>query len=59
MLSVKKDQSVVTNKAKRCPECKAIMREVHRCRESDGVFVWFECAKKNCSGQWLERRPAV
>jgi hypothetical protein len=40
-----------------CPLCRAHMVEVDR-RSEDGVlFVWYECSKNNCDGQWLQKTP--
>ncbi len=40
----------------RCPECGEEMKEVERCTENGALFVWFECSKENCDGQWLQKR---
>ena len=40
-----------------CTVCGAHMVEVDR-RSEDGVlFVWYECSKNNCDGQWLQKTP--
>ncbi len=40
---------------KRCPECGDKMIEVDRCNENGALFVWHECSRKNCNGQWLQK----
>lgn len=40
-----------------CPECGAGMTEVDRCNENESLFVWYQCSKKNCDGQWLQKNP--
>ena len=42
---------------KRCPECGAKMIEVDRCNENGALFVWHECSRDNCNGQWLQKIP--
>ncbi|MBN2018861.1 MAG: hypothetical protein JW749_01405 [Sedimentisphaerales bacterium] len=39
-----------------CPECGDRMVEVERINENGFLFVWYECARAGCSGQWLEKR---
>ena len=38
-----------------CPECGARMTEVDRCRENGVLFVWYDCIRKDCDGQWLQK----
>lgn len=38
-----------------CPECGTAMHEAYRSNEDSGIFIWYECAKDNCCGQWLEK----
>ncbi len=38
-----------------CPECGAHMVEVGRRSEGGVLFVWYECPKNNCDGQWLQK----
>ena len=38
-----------------CPVCSASMTEVHRCRENGAWFVWHECGRSGCDGQWLQK----
>lgn len=39
----------------RCPECGEQMKEVERCNEGGILFIWYECEKENCDGQWLQK----
>ena len=38
-----------------CSECGARMVEVDRRSEGETLFVWYECSKKDCDGQWLQK----
>ena len=40
-----------------CPACGSVMSEVDRLKEGGHIFVWFECTKENCGGQWLQKKP--
>ena len=40
-----------------CPECSAQMTEVDRRNENQAFFVWYECSRKSCDGQWLQKMP--
>ncbi len=40
-----------------CPECGDQMLEVDRCNENGALFIWHECSRKSCDGQWLEKIP--
>jgi hypothetical protein len=40
-----------------CPECSSQMIEVDRCNENQALFVWYECSRKSCDGQWLQKMP--
>lgn len=42
-----------------CPECGAMMAEVDQCNENGRLFVWYQCSKNNCDGQWLQKSPQV
>ncbi len=42
---------------KSCPECGDNMIEVDRCNENGVLFVWHECSRNNCDGQWLQKMP--
>ena len=46
-----------TPEPKCCPECGDKMIEVDRCNESGVLFIWYECGKDNCDGQWLQKTP--
>jgi hypothetical protein len=48
----------VTNN-QRCPQCGGPMKEVERCKEGSITYVWFECARVNCDGQWLQSYPGL
>ena len=39
-----------------CPECGNKMVEAERVNENGFIFVWYECTRAGCSGQWLEKR---
>ena len=38
-----------------CPECGDRMAEVDRADEGNAVFIWYECSRDDCSGQWLQK----
>ena len=40
-----------------CPECGAVMNEVDHIDEGLYTFIWFECSKSDCNGQWLQKKP--
>jgi|GEM_PF-698976 hypothetical protein len=40
-----------------CPECGATMNEIDRLREGPWTFIWLGCARADCSGQWLQKKP--
>ena len=42
-------------KGKSCPECGGLLSEVDRSDEGDVCYVWYECSKDGCDGQWLEK----
>ena len=44
--------NVVNNQ--RCPQCRGLMKESDRLKEGLITFVWLECIKTNCDGQWLQ-----
>jgi predicted RNA-binding Zn-ribbon protein involved in translation (DUF1610 family) len=46
-----------TSREKRCPECGEKMMEIDRCNENGASFIWYECGRKDCDGQWLEKVP--
>ena len=37
-----------------CPQCGALMKEADRCKEGSITYVWFECVKLGCDGQWFQ-----
>jgi hypothetical protein len=41
-----------------CPEFGTQMTEVDRLSDNRAVFIWYECAKNNCSRQWLQKTSA-
>jgi len=41
-----------------CLECGVQMTEIDQLSDDRIVFVWYECTKNNCSGQWLQKVPA-
>lgn len=46
-----------SNAAKQlCPDCRSIMAEVDRVTENGTSFIWYECTREGCGGQWLEKR---
>jgi len=40
---------------KYCPQCGANMTEVDRCCENGKIFIWYQCTKNECDGQWLQK----
>ena len=38
-----------------CPECGTKMTEAERADEGNAVFIWYECSRDNCAGQWLQK----
>ncbi len=43
----------------RCPDCGTMMSEVERVIENNIVYVWYECTRTDCDGQWLQRNRLV
>jgi hypothetical protein len=39
-----------------CPECGVKMEEAERVSENGFIFVWYECSRPGCNGQWLEKK---
>ena len=39
-----------------CPECGSQMDEMGRLNEGDGAYVWLQCGKGGCGGQWLQKK---
>ena len=55
-----KNQNLVTTSRQHqnlrlCPECNAVMVAVERCVENSILFVWYECSRISCDGQWLQK----
>ena len=44
--------NVVNNQ--RCPQCGGLMKKSERREEGSITYVWFECIKADCDGQWLQ-----
>ncbi|NIP27363.1 MAG: hypothetical protein GWN67_14120 [Phycisphaerae bacterium] len=42
-----------------CPECGSRMTEVDQSRENGVLFVWYNCSRKDCDGQWLRKTSPV
>jgi hypothetical protein len=42
-----------------CPECGAIMHETARTCENGSLYIWYECKRSNCDGQWLHKSSAT
>jgi len=42
-----------------CPECGGAMAEVERVSENGFSFVWYECTRTDCDGQWLQKTAAI
>jgi len=38
-----------------CPQCNADMIAAEQCRENGYLFVWYECTRDSCDGQWLKK----
>jgi hypothetical protein len=38
-----------------CPQCGATMVEADKLLEGNAAYVWHECSKEACDGQWLEK----
>lgn len=38
-----------------CPNCGSPMYEADKLHEGHYSFVWFECSKHGCNGQWLHK----
>jgi hypothetical protein len=39
-----------------CPQCHGEMAEVERVNENGFSFIWYECMRVDCDGQWLEKK---
>jgi hypothetical protein len=53
-VAVRKQSFEVMNKHM-CPNCRGAMVEVDRIRENGYSFIWYECVRPGCDGQWLEK----
>jgi hypothetical protein len=42
-----------------CPECGAAMIEIDRHDEDVHTYIWLKCSKRNCDGQWLQKKPRL
>jgi hypothetical protein len=42
-----------------CPECGTVMSEADRITENGISFIWYECTREDCNGQWLEKEAAA
>lgn len=42
-----------------CPECRGEMQEVQRQQENGVLYIWLECLKPGCKGQWLQKLPVM
>ena len=38
-----------------CPECGGPMKEVDRRSENKTLYLWLNCGRNNCDGQWLQK----
>lgn len=41
-----------------CPDCRTVMSEANRVTENGITFIWYECTRFDCDGQWLEKKTA-
>jgi hypothetical protein len=39
-----------------CPECGATMTEKDRLAEGRNIYIWFECSRSDCYGQWMQKK---
>ena len=39
-----------------CHNCRGAMAEVDRVSENGFSFIWYQCMRANCDGQWLEKK---
>lgn len=39
-----------------CPECGTAMNEIDRLIEGQCIYIWLECSKSTCDGQWLQKK---
>jgi hypothetical protein len=38
-----------------CPECGSRMTIAERHGENGALFVWYDCSRQDCDGQWLQK----
>ena len=56
------EMNTVSNKFRKadvlglCPECGAEMKEIDRLIEGKRTYIWFECSRSDCDGQWLQKK---
>ena len=42
-----------------CPECNDVMTVAEQYRENGALFIWYECTRDGCNGQWLEKKSCT
>ncbi len=42
-----------------CPECGGTMAQVEKVRENGFSYIWYECTRSDCDGQWLQKTAAI
>jgi len=47
-----------TEESVSCPVCGAAMMQADKLEESNHIFVWLECSKRDCDGQWLQKKDS-
>jgi hypothetical protein len=40
-----------------CPECSSNLMEAERRNENGVLYVWYECNRNGCDGQWCRKYP--
>lgn len=50
------DEELTMNREEVCPECGASMIESDRRMKDGAVFIWYECTREECTGQWLTKK---
>ena len=43
------------NAQPQCPDCGAAMLQLDSSHENGDHYVWYECSRQDCSGQWLQK----
>lgn len=41
-----------------CPICGDKMLEAERLKEGQNIYIWFVCQKRECTGQWLQKKSS-